>query len=513
MRLRNERLRTGHLLMFVSAQNQRENFSIFIMVKDLAQFEAVLTVTEGFRQIAESLKDGLICKTYSIADVGKLRETVPGIDEGRMLRFEPEEFLSDSGQMNEAIANAILERLIHRDSIIFPHVRTGGMATGANFFDRAEEMERIWQKIQSGENILLQAPRRYGKSSLLHHIAAAQREGWCACYVDVQGGKSPEDLIYLILKGVCQQDRFKECLPARLSRQEPWSCSEMAKDGLFRKERARIRKDWKGYGERLFLSLNGASERIILLLDEVSFLFEDMIAEMGTKLEGVSDLLSWFATIRRQTNHISYVLSGSEHLPVFLDAYGVDGQLQDMALEHLDLFEKASAKDLISLIMAGQGIVISADEIDRILSLMGDPIPYFLQLVLDTLISDCKRDGSLSGERMEEIYYRKLLGPERKRYFESVYQQVERYERYKRGARKGAECLLSELASRDDVPIRDLEALWSAETGSASELDMMLGVLRDDFYVRKESSGFVTMSSKLLRDWWQRHVLAIEPRS
>ena len=63
-----------------------------------------------------------------------------------------------------------------------------------------------------------------------------------------------------------------------------------------------------------------------------------------------------------------------------------DGQLKDMTLEHLDLFERDSAKDLTSLIMAGQGIVISTDEIDRILSLLGDPIPHFLQLVLDPLM-------------------------------------------------------------------------------------------------------------------------------
>jgi len=499
--------------MFVSPQNERENFSIFIMIEGLAQFEAVLKITEWFRQISESLKDIRIFKTYSLADVGKLHETVHDIDEDRMLRFEPEEFLWASGQMNEAMMHGILKRLIQGDSIIFPHVRTGGMATGANFFDRAEELERMWQTIQSGKNILLQAPRRYGKSSLLHHIAAAPREGWCACNVDLQGGKSPEDFIYLILKRVCQQEKFKECLPAHLSKQEPWNCGEMVKNGLFREERTAIRKDWKGYGERLFLSLNGASERIILLFDEVSFLLEDMIVEMGNKVDEVSDLLSWFASIRGKTNRISYVLSGSEHLPAFLDAYGMDGQLQDMTLEHLDLFDKAYSKEFISLIMAGQGIVISADEIDRILSLLGNPIPYFLQLVLDTLISDCKRDGNLSGERMEEIYYHKLLGAERKRYFESVYQQVERYDRYKRGARKGAERMLSELASRDAVSKRDLEALWTSETGSASELDVMLGILRDDFYVVKESGDLITMSSKLLKDWWLRHVLAIEARS
>ena len=229
MRLRNEKLRTGHLLMFVPLKDQRENFSIFIMVKDLAQFEAVLRVTEGFREIAETLKNDFTCRSYSIADIGKLRETVPNADESRLLRFEPEEFLSDTGQINKAMMRMILERLFQRARIIFPHVRTGGMATENNFFDRAEELDRIWQKIQSGGNVLLQAPRRYGKSSLLYHIATTPRECWCACYIDLQGGKSAEDFVLLILKSLCQQDQFKKCIPAHISKQEPWNCSEMVK--------------------------------------------------------------------------------------------------------------------------------------------------------------------------------------------------------------------------------------------------------------------------------------------
>jgi hypothetical protein len=112
MRLRNERLRTGHLLLFASPEDKRENFSIFIMVEDLSQFEAVLKITEGLQRIFESLEDNRGFETYSIADVGNVHATVPDIDEGRMLRFEPEELLLASGQMNEAMARTILKRLV-----------------------------------------------------------------------------------------------------------------------------------------------------------------------------------------------------------------------------------------------------------------------------------------------------------------------------------------------------------------------------------------------------------------
>ena len=167
---------------------------------------------------------------------------------------------------------------------------------------------------------------------------------------------------------------------------------------MFRKERTVIRKDWKGYGEKLFRSLNEGSERVILLLDEVSFLLEDMITEMGT--EGASDLLSWFASIRKKMNRISYVFSGSEHLPTFLHSHHIEGELQDMSFEHLNLFDNTSAEELTELIMAGQGIIISRQDIDRILSLTGQSYPLLSSACLGH--SDCFLQNTRKSYRRED---------------------------------------------------------------------------------------------------------------
>lgn len=44
----------------------------------------------------------------------------------------------------------------------------GKIVSGEFFYDRREELQRIKETLKGGNNLVLYAPRRYGKSSLVH---------------------------------------------------------------------------------------------------------------------------------------------------------------------------------------------------------------------------------------------------------------------------------------------------------------------------------------------------------
>ncbi|MBW2699828.1 MAG: hypothetical protein JRF33_03325, partial [Deltaproteobacteria bacterium] len=140
------------------------------------------------------------------------------------------------------------------------------------------------------------------------------------------------------------------------------------------------------------------------------------------------------------------------------------------------------------------------------LSLIGEPIPYFLQLFLDSLCRICGEGKTLSIKKIKETYYDELLGSGSKRYFESIGKQLDRYNRYEQISRAGAERLLNELAVNESVDKRNLEAIWKKTTGSNVGFELMLGILHDDFYVKEDKSR-IFLASKLLKDWWVRHVM------
>ncbi len=506
MKLRDETQKTGHLLAFISRDERKDNFSLFFPVEGLAQFDSLFKITDGFERCFEPFKDKYVLNGYSIANIDGVEDAFPEVDKTRMLRFELEEFLTEDFRFIDDFATIILESLVKREHPVFPDIITGPMATGLNFYNRKEKVEEIWNDLQEGKNLLLRAPRRYGKSSLLDRISKIPPSGWRVCYVDLEGGESSEDFVEQILKGMIQKQDCNIYLPRHLSDLQIWKQSEGKKLNTLREERRRIRENWKEYAEALFTKMGSGQERFLLILDEVSFLVEDMISLHKEYKDKVNDLLAWFREVREKAGDLSFILSGSEHLPTFLESFDIEGRLDDLETIHLGLFGRQTAREFIFLALAGKKIVVRSAEIDLILDLMGDPIPYFLQLFLDTLGRFCRERQGLGADEIEAVYYRELLGPGSKRYFESIQKQLERYNRYGERNRAGAERLLDALAVKDSVDRGDIEAIWQDATGSRNKFEVILGILQDDFYIEIDD-GQVSFSSKLLKDWWERHAM------
>ncbi len=506
MRIRDENKKAGHLLAFTSQKDNEDNFSIFFAIEGLEQFDSLVKVVKGMTECAENLNETYRFDEYSIGDIGQVENVFPEIDRSRLYRFDLDEFLDEESRFISGFCEIEFERLKQKGSPVFPDITTGAMATGPNFYDRREVIERIWNKAGEGKNLLLRAPRRYGKSSLLDHISKNPRGPWRVCVIDLQGGKSPEDFVEEILKGLMRGPSCSGCLPEELRELEVWKQNESRKMELLRAERRAIGRDWKRYAEALFRAMGSAEEPFLLILDEVSFLLEDMIGLHDRPLDRVRDLMSWFRSIRTNSPHVSFILSGSEHLPSFLESFGIVGFLDDLETVHLDLFTIETGREFIFMTLAGKKIVAGSAEIKEITDLMGEPIPYFLQLFLDAIVRKIRerKDSALHG--LKEIYYETLLGPESKRYFESIYQQLERYGRYVKDGRLGAGKILNELASSDSIGRDGARTIWRETTGDTDRFDLMLNVLKDDFYIREDNvDGSISFSSKLLKEWWQRH--------
>ncbi len=507
MRLRNEKAETGHLLSFISKRDRNDNFSLFFPVEGLEQFDTLLEVTKGFEKCLEAWPGMYDYMGYSISDYGDIEKTFPEIDTNRIFIFEQCEFLSETSQFIEPFGKALLKRFIQKQNQIFPNIVTGAMAVGSGFYDREADIREIWELLQNKKNILFRAPRRFGKTSLLNHIARNPHEGWQVCFVDLEGGDSAEKFVEKILTAMLEKECFDPYLPVHLAGQHIYAKTDSEQLAILRRERPTIQKDWKKYAETLFNQVENSLEdtRFLFILDEVSFLIEDMQARDANKGDKVSDLMGWFYNIRKKLKGIRFIVSGSEHLPSFLWARGIESHLKDLKEEHLDLFEKEIAKEFIFLALAGQKIVATLSEIDLFLVLMGKPIPYFLQLFLDAACRTCKEKKSLSSDEIVSVYYHHLLGSESKRYFESITRQLDRYQRYGRRNTEGAKSILDRLAiDENPVAAEDLKIVWRETTGDSDQFEIMLDIMHDDFYLVTNANQHVFMGSKLIKEWWRK---------
>jgi len=79
------------------------------------------------------------------------------------------------------------------------------------FCDRKNETEKIINLIENGNNIVLKAQRRLGKSSLIQHIfnQAEIKNKYNTIYVDIYPTRTPDDFISLLYKAIIQCETLK----------------------------------------------------------------------------------------------------------------------------------------------------------------------------------------------------------------------------------------------------------------------------------------------------------------
>ena len=67
------------------------------------------------------------------------------------------------------------------------HNKARSSVEGSDFFGRESEIAESWSDLKEGNHILITAPRRVGKSSLVKKLIQEARDnGWKAAYIDVQ---------------------------------------------------------------------------------------------------------------------------------------------------------------------------------------------------------------------------------------------------------------------------------------------------------------------------------------
>ena len=82
----------------------------------------------------------------------------------------------------------------------------GTIVKGGNFYDRKEECARIINTLSGGNNVVLYAPRRFGKTSLVFKaIEQLEKAGFICIYFDFMTVFSPESFVRLYTKALSEK--------------------------------------------------------------------------------------------------------------------------------------------------------------------------------------------------------------------------------------------------------------------------------------------------------------------
>ena len=376
----------------------------------------------------------------------------------------------------------------------------GRLAEGLAFFDRTEVIERAWDLLKTS-NLLLLAPRRVGKSSLLNRMKEEGiTHGYTTLYLGVPDAEDELDFIKRLIRAFRDADwapggwvdAFRAKLPADLE--------VVLKTGLLELKAKNF--DWRRPAEELETLLKGADSETVLLIDELPLLIGSIVHQdpSGARAER---FLLWLKRLREQYRP-RWFFAGSIGLDSVARKLKLSGTIHD--LQPIELGEFSPEKARAYLMGRGQFYQwqLMADTVDAILQAVEWPIPFHLNLVFEELRAVVSEGFGAPSPAMVEMALGRLMAHGRTHFDhwdERLAKMLDpRFPQY-------CEMILG-LACREGngVQIATLELRLSTEIRNDREraeiLRQLLDLLISDGYlVRRE--GIVRFRSALLRRYWR----------
>lgn len=409
----------------------------------------------------------------------------------------------------------------------------GPIPRDENFYDRKDLIRDMWN-IADEHDIFLIGPRRFGKSGILCTMYDKPEKGFKVIFMDCEKLEDPyeffTELLVEVLKNKTLRLKIKDC--ANSIPLIPTKIIDKVKDHISEIEllefkvllRESIEKHWKEESIRCIKELNKlaceCNEKILFLLDEFPSLLKHMIDDgeyHETKL-----FLEWFRALRLDLNltNTRFIIAGSRNI------YTVYRNIPDLLLEHgeikksqltyfslsqvfndfrnvsIEPFDMGTAKEFIKELFASNQITVKDDIPEKILNLIGSPVPYFIQL----LISETKRahGGNLTLEKIEKIYNERILGPTCRYYFDYYEDRLKEYGSINEN---GAKAIITELSKAGKLTKSELFDIFMLATKSedSSKFDDLMNDLEMDFYIKFDAgNNNYSFLSKILSDWWLR---------
>lgn len=397
----------------------------------------------------------------------------------------------------------------------------GDPVMGEDFFGRQMELELLWRKVER-QSLVLAAPRRVGKTSLMYRMRDAPRQGWRVVHFNAESCSTANHFVAELLASVRRvvEDAWWERLP---------SWHELA--GFF----ARIEKidakvlslelvakmtadRWRGLGAEL-LSRLAESGRTLVLIDELPYFVQQLARREGP--ESVEAFLHWCRSMRQDLagrgGGVRFILYGSIGLDAVLRRLGLSATVNDLDVVRLGPFDDRMALDMLARLADGEGLALSHEAANQILTRLGDwYIPFHLQLIFSRLRDRyALRYEEPTAAVVDKVYAEELLNTSHRKYFAHWDERLDSL-LSPAGARLARRLLTTasgpEGLSRDTaLAIADSAAPRDAAIDERA-LDEVLDLLLHDGYLvssSREHGGdeggraALRFASALLRDWWR----------
>lgn len=403
-----------------------------------------------------------------------------------------------------------------------PDFYTGPPVDATDLRYREEFLVDLWAELQN-QHVLLTAPRRTGKTSVMDYLRENPEHGFTVIYENVQDLAHPADFFASLLARFFDEEpkllrdlfkRAKGVVTDALEKVEKLEISEFKV--LLKNSDDNWSTNWKQHGSHFLEQVRKSPSRILLIVDELP----DMILNMRKEHpDQVQPFLSWFRTQRQspkpKQDQVRWLVGGSVNLSSTLDIMGHVDLINDFMDLPLPPLTNKQVEDFVETMLTSRGVEIASTVPAHVSRMLGRPIPLFMQMVTQDLYRTYKKNPhKLTKKDVEAAFSDLVISNGARDKLQHYYSRIGQY--YLGNKSTAAHALLSQLSlSASGIAKKQLLQDYERQL-SDQQLDLLpherkqrfnqlLRDLENDFYVTEIDTDRYDFSSGLLKTWWKKY--------
>jgi len=297
-----------------------------------------------------------------------------------------------------------------------------------NFFNRELEIRELKHLMTRG-HVLMLAPRRVGKTSLLYRLWDDPPEGWLCLFMSVESLTNEAQFVARLLAEISQAhpggawiQRFGFSLRKILDRG-----THAAPGSIQVKLAEEIGHEWQDVGATVLSVLREIHGKTFVMVDEFPIFVRRLLVgpegEMRTR-----HFLDWFREIRNVRSaegETHFLLTGSLGLDAVVRAVEMTSTINDLATFHLGPLSNEQAEALLKCLSKGEEFPLTAEIRSKILRYIDWHVPYLLQLLFGELLNLVKFQGFELSEELVDRAYARLLASAARGHFHHWVERLE----------------------------------------------------------------------------------------
>jgi hypothetical protein len=393
-----------------------------------------LTATANAVREISNRHTGWKAGTASIQDAAFPRYEAPDLDPGYFC-FNIRHFYSTGSNGETRVHRDLLDRIIKRllsDTPGTDFIQKSGIARGSRYFNRPGTRQQLLKEVDENRWLLLEAIRRFGKTSFMVNLEDQPPENTVVVYASLESGASRDYFARAMLAHALSSAGMRTHVSAKLLEgiEETWSTHE-----IFEKLMASRQEPLEAL-TRFWSDLSKSKDRILFLLDEVVVYLNNAFNSMPHKnRREIEKWSNWvrdmFAALNGAPEGVRFVLAGSMHLPVFLEAREIHLDLiYSMKSLSLSPVPQDEAETFLRLCLLQERVLAKEPEIRWIMDRFGGWIPSFLLYFVDLIGMKCRDQRDQETLSLQDIRsaYNSLFESRHRHLFSDLDEQPGRYD-------------------------------------------------------------------------------------